>query len=103
MHNYELTKAAEQDLEAILEFGIENFGVNAAIDYYDQLVTKFDELAATPKRFPSREEIRDGYRLCSCRSHDIYFSGAKEVVLIIRILNRQNIDSAIQAALDKDS
>ena len=100
MPNYQLTKAAEKDLEAILEFGIEQFGIDPAIEYYDQLVAKFNDISISPKQFPSREEIREGCRVCSHRSHDIYFFDSAAVVLIVRILNRQNIESAVQAAFD---
>lgn len=99
MANYKLTNAAENDLEAILEFGIEKFGIDAAVEYYDQLVSKLEVLASAPKQFSSRDEILDGCRLCSHRSHDIYFSDSAEIVLIIRILNRQQIESAIQKAI----
>ena len=100
MPNYQITKAAEKDLEAILEFGIEQFGIDPAIEYYDQLVAKFNDISISPKQFPSREEIREGCRVCSHRSHDIYFFDSAAVVLIVRILNRQNIESAVQAAFD---
>jgi toxin ParE1/3/4 len=100
MPNYQLTKAAEKDLEAILEFGIEQFGIDPAIEYYDQLVAKFNDISISPKQFPSREEIREGCRVCSHRSHDIYFFDSGAVVLIVRVLNRQNIESAVQAAFD---
>jgi toxin ParE1/3/4 len=100
MPNYQLTNAAEKDLEAILDFGIEQSGIDPAIEYYDQLVAKFNDISAYPKQFPSREQIREGCRVCSYRSHDIYFFDSTEVVLIIRILNRQNIESAVQIVFD---
>jgi plasmid stabilization system protein ParE len=100
MPRYQLTNAAEKDLEAILDFGIEQFSIDAAIEYYDQLVAKFNDISISPKQFPSREQIREGCRVCSHRSHDIYFFHSAEVVLIVRILNRQNIESAVQAAFD---
>jgi toxin ParE1/3/4 len=100
MPSYQLTNAAEKDLEAILDFGIEKFGTEPAIEYYDQLVAKFNDISTSPKQFPSREKIREGCRVCSHRSHDIYFFESEEVVLIVRILNRQNIESAVQAAFE---
>lgn len=99
MPEYQLTTAAEKDLEGILEFGLDNFGENAAIDYYDSLVSHFSNIAESPHQFPSRGEIRENYRLCSYRSHDIYFQTRPSDVLIVRILNRQNIEGAIQKAL----
>lgn len=100
MPRYQLTNAAEKDLEAILDFGIEQFSIYASIEYYDQLVAKFNDISISPKQFPSRGQVREGCRVCSHRSHDIYFFDSAEVVLIVRILNRQNIESAVQAAFD---
>ncbi|KZZ72394.1 hypothetical protein A3765_25850 [Oleiphilus sp. HI0130] len=100
MPNYQLTNAAEKDLEEILDFGIEQFGTDAAIEYYDQLVAKFNDISISSKQFPSREQIREGCRVFSHRSHDIYFFDSTEVVLIVRILNRQNIELVVQTAFD---
>ena len=100
MRRYQITNAAEKDLEAILDFGIEQFSIDVAVEYYDQLVAKFNDISISPTQFPSRERIREGCRVCSRRSHDIYFFDSAEVVLIVRILNRKNIESAVQAAFD---
>ena len=98
MPKVELTQSAEQDLEGILEYGIQQFGIPAAIQYYDDLVLQFDELLLSPKRFPLRDQIREGYRVCIHRSHDIYFKETECGILIVRILNRQNIEKAINRA-----
>lgn len=99
MSKYELTIAAENDLEDILEFGLDTFGVDVAIDYYDKLVNNFNNIASNPKQYPSRNEIKDSYRMCSYRSHDIYFQVRANDVLIVRVLNRQSIEQAIKEAL----
>ncbi len=99
MPEYHLSKAASKDLESILEFGIQRFGLTAAIDYYDGLVNKLEQIAESPKQFPSRYEIREGYRVGTYNSHDIYFSENERPILIVRILNRQNIESAIQLVI----
>lgn len=100
MSDYQLSIAAENDLENILTFGLDAFGEDAALDYYDKLVSQFINIAEHPQRFPSRHEIRENYRLCSYRSHDIYFQVRKEDVLIVRILNRQSIELAILKVME---
>ena len=100
MRRYQITNAAEKDLEAILDFGIEQFSIDVAVEYYDQLVAKFNDISISPTQFPSRERRREGCRVCSRSSHDIYFFDSAEVVLIVRIFNRKNIESAVQAAFD---
>lgn len=99
MSDYQLTVSAEHDLEGILEFGLDTFGEEVAIDYYEKIVSQFINIAENPLQYPSREEIRENYRLCSFGSHDIYFQVRKNEVLIVRILNKQNIEAAILRAL----
>ena len=99
MSKYQLTIAAEKDLENILEFGLDAFGESVALDYYDKMVCKFTDIARSPLQYPSRSEIRESYRQCSYRSHDIYYQVRKNDVLIVRVLNRQSIELAIKKAL----
>ena len=48
MPRYELSKEAERDLENILSFGIDAFGFDQAIRYYDGLEQHFEQLAEQP-------------------------------------------------------
>jgi toxin ParE1/3/4 len=98
MIKYCLSSAAEIDLENILEFGIENFGEAAAVEYFDCLVEHFESITANPLQFPSRDEIREGYRVCVYKSHSIYFRCQYNEILIARILNGQDIEKALKLA-----
>ena len=98
MIKYSLSAAADNDLENILEFGIENFGQAAAVEYYDCLVEYFESITANPLQYPSRDDIREGYRVCVYKSHSIYFRCQDNEILIARTLNGQDIEKALQLA-----
>ncbi|MFT6029862.1 MAG: toxin ParE1/3/4, partial [Oleiphilaceae bacterium] len=53
MGKYILSFAAESDLEKLLEYGIENFGLTVAITYYDGFVSSFESLIASPFQYPA--------------------------------------------------
>jgi toxin ParE1/3/4 len=98
MGKYILSFAAESDLEKLLEYGIENFGLTVAITYYDGFVSSFESLIASPFQYPAAENIRKSYRLCFYKSHSVYFRCVNKDVEIVRILNGQDIEYALQAA-----
>ena len=98
MNKCALSVDAELDLERLLEFGIDNFGETVAIAYFDGLVERLESIAQSPLQYPEAENIREGYRLCVYKSHSIYFRYVSETSKIIRILNGQDIEAAIEQA-----
>lgn len=95
---YHLSEAADADLERLYEWGIDRFGMNAADQYYDGLLTRLGEIADSPQSWPEVEHIRVGYRRSVYRAHSIYFRVEDKGVLIVRVLGRQNP----QTSLPKD-
>jgi len=87
---YRLTIAAQQDMDQILEQGIDDYGVEAAIDYYDKIEERFLTLITHPYQYPAVNEIRVGYRRSVCGVHSIYYRVDAKEMVIARILNRQN-------------
>ena len=51
MGSYKLSQSVDIDLDKILDYGIDQFGLERALQYYDSLQTHFDELADTPLLF----------------------------------------------------
>jgi plasmid stabilization system protein ParE len=41
---YRLTNAAQEDMDQLLDQGIDNYGVETAIDYYDKIEKRFTSL-----------------------------------------------------------
>ncbi len=95
---YRLSGKADADLEQLYAWGIDRFGVTQADDYFDTLLTRFDEIAQTPKLWPSVEHIRTGYRRSVCGAHAIYYKIDDDGVLIVRILGRQDITISLPEA-----
>ncbi len=62
MASYRLSDAALADLDKIYEYGILNFGLKQADQYFDGLVSHFRQIADSPLSHPAVDEIRAGYR-----------------------------------------
>lgn len=56
------------------------------------LERRFEELAENPTMYAEVNEIRQGYRRSVCGVHSIYYRVAGDVVEIIAIIGRQDID-----------
>lgn len=87
MAEYRLTPAAEDDLEAIWTYTVQQWGVEQANRYIDFLTTAFAELAQSPKTAPACDHIRQGYRRWSVERHMIYFRVTNYGIAVVRILH----------------
>ncbi len=95
MPGYELAPEAENDLLDIALYGLINFGLIPSEQYRDGLKKRFQELADHPHRYQAIDEIRQGYRRSVYRSHSIYYRIEGNGVAIMRILNRQDVEKAV--------
>ncbi len=94
MERYELTRAADEDFENILDYGIDMFGLDQALKYQNSMKQRFAELAAQPELYPAIDHIRGGYRRSAHGSHSIYYRVEAGRVLIVRILGNQDAAKA---------
>lgn len=86
MANYKINDAALDDIATIFSFGIDTFGLEAAITYVEGLKRQFAEIAQNPLLYQAVNEIRKGYRRSVYRSHSIYYQidgGITEVMAVI--------------------
>ncbi|MEO0444083.1 MAG: type II toxin-antitoxin system RelE/ParE family toxin [Pseudomonadota bacterium] len=90
MKGYRLTVEAEYDLDGILDQGIDDYGIEAAIAYYDNLQRRFGELVEAPQLYPAVDDICVGYRRTVCGVHSVYYRIDQEDIIITRILKKQN-------------
>ncbi|ULQ47711.1 type II toxin-antitoxin system RelE/ParE family toxin [Flagellatimonas centrodinii] len=95
MGRFRLTKAAEQDLEQIFDFGIDRFGLDQTMKYQVGLDQQLHALADQPLVYQAVDHIRPGYRRGVYRSHAIYYRVEGNGILIVRILGNQNPDTAL--------
>ncbi|WP_252180388.1 type II toxin-antitoxin system RelE/ParE family toxin [Endozoicomonas sp. 4G] len=97
MASYKLSNGAALDIEGILEFGIDTFGLDQALRYHNGLQAHLSELANFPLHYPAVEHIRKGYRMSVYGAHSIYYQIQDDYVLIVRIMGRQDISETFQA------
>ncbi len=92
---YRLSNEAKMDLAQIYWRGVEEFGARQAELYYDALVQRFDEIAEAPYKYQTVDHIREGYRRSVCGVDSIYYRLNGDMVDIMRVLGRQNVEDEV--------
>ena len=95
MGNYNLSKAAENDLRALYRYGVLTFGLAMANKYYDGLIERFEDIAEQPRLYQAVDTIRPDYRRSVFGVHSLYYRETSEGVTIVRILRSQNPREAL--------
>ena len=90
MKGYRLTLEAEYDMDCILDEGIDEYGLEAALVYYDNLERRFAELVDNPLHYPAVDYICVGYRRTVCGVHSVYYRVEPEEIVVVRILKKQD-------------
>ena len=93
MPSYKLSIEAEDDLIRIHQFGVQRFGMRQADKYFNTFFEYFDAIARQPFSFEAVDYIKPGYRRCVCGSDSIYYQVNNEVVEIMTIIGRQDLDN----------
>jgi toxin ParE1/3/4 len=93
MANYKLSNAAKEDLIRIHHYGVAKFGMTQADKYFNEFFECFDTIAQRPFSFQSVEYIKKGYRRCVCGSDSIYYRITNEIVEIMAIVGRQELNN----------
>lgn len=88
---YELSKAAQRDLENIWLYTYENWSAEQADRYYDLLIDEIEFIAVKPQAGKDQGHIRDGYFRTKVKSHYIFYriDPRKKLVEIVRILHQR--------------
>ncbi len=95
MLEYKLSEDAKEDLLRLYQFGVKKFGMNQADKYFDSFFKHFDLISLNPYSYEPVEHIRKGYRRCVVGSDSIYFRIEKEIVEIIAIVGRQDLNDKL--------
>ena len=93
MTNYKLSNEAKNDLIRIHQFGVSKFGMIQADKYFASFFEYFEIIAQRPLPFASVDFIKKGYRRCVCGSDSIYFRISKDIVEIMTIVGRQDLEN----------
>ena len=86
MAAYQLTNKAEDEIEAIYEYSILNFGLSTAQGYFSGLHDCFEMLADHQSWGNDYGFLLPGLLRYEYRSHSIYYQSTEQGVLIVRVL-----------------
>ncbi|GAB2676668.1 type II toxin-antitoxin system RelE/ParE family toxin [Aliiglaciecola sp. 3_MG-2023] len=91
MSEYRLTLAAEMDLADILEYGEVHFGTEAALGFYEGLLSLIRKIVNNPAQFARIDEVRKGYRRAIYQTYSVYFIERENFIEITRVIRKYPI------------
>ncbi|MEY8847295.1 type II toxin-antitoxin system RelE/ParE family toxin [Psychroserpens sp. XS_ASV72] len=95
MADFRISNTAKEDLIRIHHYGIRKFGIDQADKYFNSFFEYFEIIAQRPYSFESVDFIKKGYRRCVCGSDSIYYRINEDVVEIMTIIGRQDLDNIL--------
>ena len=87
LFSYILSQQADNDLDEIFDYTAAQFGIEQAIKYLSGFDDVFDNLCRNPETGRKRNEIRNGLRSTSNKSHTIFYRIMAGHIWIVRILH----------------
>ena len=85
---YSLSEQASCDLDSILDYSMDNFGVEVMLGYHHSLERCFTLLAEHPDLGTAAEHVRDDYFCFYHRSHAVFYTLIDNDILIVRVLHK---------------
>lgn len=95
MIKYRLSNEAKNDLIRIHHYGVKKFGMTQADMYFESFFEYFDIIAKRPFSFESVDYIKKDYRRCACGVDSIYFKVNENMVEIMAIVGRQDLNEKL--------
>ena len=95
MVKYRLSNEAKDDLIRIHHYGVGKFGIVQADKYFNAFFDYFEIIAERPFAFESVDYIKKGYRRCVCGVDSIYYRLTDDVVEIMAIIGRQDLNNIL--------
>lgn len=95
MANYKLSNLAKEDLIRIHHYGVKKFGLTQSDKYFNSFFEYFEIIAKQPFSFESVDFIKKGYRRCVCGSDSIYYKLNDDIVEIMAIIGRQDLNNIL--------
>ncbi|WP_204345575.1 type II toxin-antitoxin system RelE/ParE family toxin [Psychroserpens algicola] len=92
MAEFRISNTAKEDLIRIHHYGVNTFGITQADKYYNSFFDYFKIIAQRPFSFESVDYIKKGYRRCVCGSDSIFFKINGEIIEIMTIIGKQDLD-----------
>lgn len=88
MARYKFTDKAERDLEAIIDYTLQQWGADQTHRYITGLEDHSQLLAENPELGIMRDSISDGLRSFPYASHVLYYVSAAHGIIIVRVLHQ---------------
>lgn len=85
--HYELSAEADQDISAILDYTVDEFGLDQAVTYLNDLDRCFAGLVENPEIGRERTEIRPDLRSVTSGRHVVFYRIMTGYIRIIRVLH----------------
>ena len=95
MTKYRLSNEAKNDLIRIHHYGVKKFGMAQADKYFESFFKNFEIIAQRPFSFESVNFIKKDYRRCVCGVDSIYFKVNEDIVEIMAIVGRQDLNEKL--------
>lgn len=95
MAKYRLSNEAKEYLIRFHHYGVERFGLTQAEKYFDTFFECFDIIAKRPFSFESVDYIKKGYRRCFHESDSIYYRINNDIIEIMAIIGRQDVNNIL--------
>lgn len=89
MSNFEISKLALKDIDDIWEYTAEQWSIQQANKYYNEIFEVIQELCINLEIGKPIDEIKRGHRRVNFRSHMIIYKMEKEIIYIGRVLHQK--------------
>lgn len=86
-NKYILSQEADNDLEKIFDYTLEEFGFNQAVKYLDEIAEVFVKIIKTPEIGRSRNEIKKNLYSLPIGSHVVFYTIQIDHIRIVRVLH----------------
>ena len=97
MAKYRLSNEAKNDLIRIHHYGVKKIGMTQADEYFESFFEYFDIISQRPFSFESVTYLKNDYRRCVCGIDSIYFRINNNVVEIMAIVGRQDLNDILKS------
>ena len=87
MHKIVIRPRAEEDLENIWFYTLDQWGSAQADTYLDEIKAAISHLGNNPRLGKSRENVRTGYRSFQINRHVVFYKVATSTIQIVRVLH----------------
>ncbi|MDO6739444.1 type II toxin-antitoxin system RelE/ParE family toxin [Wenyingzhuangia sp. 2_MG-2023] len=95
MAKYRLSNEAKNNLIRIHHYGVKKFGMTQADKYFESFFKYFEIISQRPFSFESVDYIKKDYRRCVCGIDSIYYKINNDVVEIMAIVGRQDLNDIL--------